>query len=371
MLFTLRRLSMGLTLAVGTALLAAVAVAAPLPPRGAALDSAERANPRAVRSSDMAARAAAEVARLQRSVVAVKGAVTARASAIAPAPGSASLRDPQDDDACTNDPNCGRGYREDGPRGGQAEITIAIDSTGQHVVVGFNDQRGFALNPLSVSGFMYSDDGGATFTDGGQLPSPGDTNLGGTLLPQIFGDPEIKYLGGCTFVYSSIIIAANADTVAAQTMGVHRSTDCGHTWTGPYEVVAATNPVFLNDAADKEFMDVDPDTGRLMITWTNFQADGNVGMLSAFSDDGGLTWPAANRRTISATIADGQSSVPRFAGNGSSNVYAAWRRFPFPGDLFGVRQYHRVRSFDRQRRHLAGTDRDLAGVPDPGLHPWQ
>ena len=57
-------------------------------------------------------------------------------------------------------------------------------------------------------------------------------------------------------------------------MGVHRSTDCGHTWTGPYEVTAATNPngrLDTNgaptDDADKEFMDVDPDTGRVLLTW--------------------------------------------------------------------------------------------------------
>ncbi len=340
MSFTLRRLSAGLIVAAGAAALAASAMGAPVArvaaglPKGAALESAERANPRAARASDMGARAAAEVARIKRDAAAAKGSSTARAAAIAPALDAASLRVPQDDDACQNDPRCPAGYR-DGPRGGQAEVSIAIDHTGQHIVVGFNDQRGFALNPISVSGFMYSDDGGNTFVDGGQLPSPGDTNIGGVLLPRVFGDPEVKYLGGCTFVYSSIIIAANPDTVAAQTLGVHRSTDCGHTWTGPYEVVAATNPVFLGDAADKEFMDVDPDTGRLMITWTNFQADGNVAILSAFSDDGGLAWPAANRRTIANTIDDGQSSVPRFAGNGSPNVYAAWRRFPFPGVNFG------------------------------------
>ena len=55
----------------------------------------------------------------------------------------------------------------------QAETSIAVDATGQHVVVGFNDGRGFSSNPFSVSGFMYSDDGGRTFTDGGQLPTPG------------------------------------------------------------------------------------------------------------------------------------------------------------------------------------------------------
>jgi len=350
MSFTWRRLSIVLTVVAGAAMAATTAMGATETsrgaalqqakraiPHGAALESAERANPRATRTSAMGARAAAEVARIQRNRAAVKGGTTARAAAIAGAPAvnAAALRVPQDDDACQNDPGCGRGFREDGPRGGQAEISIAIDSTGQHIVVGFNDQRGFALNPLSVSGFMYSDDGGNTFVDGGQLPSPGDTDIGGTLLPQVFGDPEVKYLGGCTFVYSSIILATNPDSFVAQTMGVHRSTDCGHTWTGPFEVIAATNPTSFFDGADKEFMDVDPDTRRLMITWTNFQGDGNVAILSAFSDDGGLTWPAANRRTIADTISDGQSSVPRFAGNGSSNVYVAWRRFPFPGTLFG------------------------------------
>ena len=60
-------------------------------------------------------------------------------------------------------------------------------------------------------------------------------------------------------------------------MGIHRSTDCGRTWTGPFEVTAATNPngfVAANgdpvDAADKEFIDVDRATGRLMVSWTDF-----------------------------------------------------------------------------------------------------
>ncbi len=327
--------SRSLVLATGIAVLAASATGATSPPRGAALDSAERANPRVKRMSDMGARAAAEIARLERVRTGVSGKASARLAALTGAsPEAAGTRNPSDDDECQNDPRCGRGFR-DGPRGGQAELSIAIDSTGQHIVVAFNDQRGFLLNPLSLSGFLYSDDGGETFTDGGQLPSPGDTDIGGTLLPQIFGDPEVKYLGGCTFVYSSILIAANPVSVAAQTLGVHRSTDCGHTWKGPFEVVAATNPTSPFDGADKEFMDVDPDTGRLMMTWTNFQGDGGVAILSATSDNGGRNWNAGTRRIIANDFADGQSSIPRFAGNGSPNVYAAWRRFPFPGTLFG------------------------------------
>jgi len=257
-----------------------------------------------------------------------KGIVTARALTTPP--------NPTGDKGCTNAPDCFDD--ENGPAGGQAETSIAVDTTGQHVVVGFNDTRGFALNPISVSGFFYSDDGGKTFVDGGQLPSPGNDVIGTTRLPEVFGDPDVKYLGACTFVYSSILVAKFSATAAVQTMGIHRSTDCGHTWTGPFEVTAATNPNgFLDasgnpvDAADKEFIGVDPATGRLMISWTNFTpvAIGGIEMSTAYSDNAFSgnppTW--SPRQVVSATEPDGQSSVPRFAGNGT-NAYVVWRRFP-------------------------------------------
>ena len=338
MISTVRRLS----LAVGAAGIAVIAMASSTTTSGVrAAAGAERINARELRMSEMGAHAAAEVARLERLRTGIAGKAAERVAQLtgAPPPDPAAVRNPQDDDECQNDPRCGRGFR-DGPRGGQAELSIAIDSTGQHIVVGFNDQRGFNLNPISVSGYMFSDDGGETFVDGGQLPSPGNDEIDGTLLPQVFGDPDVKYLGGCTFVYSSILIVKLRQGVA-QTMGVHRSTDCGHTWKGPFEVKAATNPngQFEQgnalDAADKEFIDVDPDTGRIIMTWTNFRFDFAVEMLSAWSDDGGRTWPASTRRVISGTPEDGQSSIPRFAGNGNDHVYVAWRRFPFPGTLFG------------------------------------
>ena len=205
---------------------------------------------------------------------------------------------------------------KDGPAGGQAETSIAVDSTGQHIVIGYNDTRGFARNPISVSGVMYSDDGGNTFVDGGQLPtSPGNN---------VFGDPDIKYLGACNFVYSSILL-----TPSAQTMSVHVSRDCGHTWAGPIEVTSATDPI---GAADKEFMSVDPETGRLLLSWSDFTsaAAGGVAISTTYTDNildtvNPVTW--STRQVVAATAVDGQSSVPAFA-KGSSNAYVAWRRFP-------------------------------------------
>jgi hypothetical protein len=245
---------------------------------------------------------------------------------------------------CSNGPDCGD---EDHPfvdpdtevqlASGQAETSIAVDRTGEHVVVGYNDFRGFSTNPISVSGVIFSDDGGRTFKDGGQLPSPGSDVIAGQKFPQVFGDPTVKYLGDCTFVYGSILLkklnSDPADPNTVQTMSVHRSTDCGHTWQGPFEVTAATNPTGTlvggapTDAADKEFLDVDHDTGRLMISWTNFAVTGPQ-IRTAFSDDASAgappTWSAGV--IVAATPLDGQGSMPAFAAH-SHDVYVTWGRF--------------------------------------------
>jgi hypothetical protein len=284
--------------------------------------------------SAMGKRAAAAVGKIARQ----SGAPAARAAANATE---------SDEDDCVNEPDCGgeeEGDAEEAP-GGQAEVSIAVDATGQHIVIGYNDTRGFAENPISLSGVLYSEDGGRTFVDGGRLPTPGNDVIGTTRLPQVFGDPEVKYLGQCVFVYSSIMIKKFSATTAVQTMSLHRSTDCGKTWQGPFEVTAATNPNGIveedepADAADKEFMDVDPDTGRLIISWSNFTpaAPGGVEIRTAFTDNARLgsppIWSAGT--IVAATPDDGQASIPRFAA-GNNNAYVAWRRFPFPGTFGGL-----------------------------------
>ncbi len=239
---------------------------------------------------------------------------------------------------CSNSADCGD---EDAPfvdpdvavslPSGQAETSIAVDRTGQHVVIGYNDFRGFYKSPISLSGVLYSDDGGKTFQDGGQLPSPGSDVIGGQKFPEIFGDPTVKYMGGCTFVYGSILMkkltSDPTDATTAQTMGFHRSTDCGHTWQGPFEVTAATMPTSPGDAADKEFLDVDPDAGRLIISWTNFGSQGTE-IRTAYSDDAATaatpTWSAGV--VVAAGPTAGQGSMPAFAAR-SPNVYTAWARY--------------------------------------------
>jgi hypothetical protein len=242
---------------------------------------------------------------------------------------------------CFNEPDC-----DDTPvvaSSLQSETSIAVDTTGQHVVIAFNDFRGFAANPattpLSISGFMYSDDGGRTFVDGGRLPSPGTDVVSGQLFPQVFGDPDVKYVGGCTFAYASLGLKKLGAGIV-QGLVFHRSVDCGHTWQGPFDVGPSNNPngiIDVNgdavDAADKEMTDVDPDTGRYMICWSNFTtaAAGGVEISCTYSDnvlDASPTF--VPRRVISATASDGQAASVRFAGNGSANAVVAWSTFPAP-----------------------------------------
>jgi hypothetical protein len=222
----------------------------------------------------------------------------------------------------------------------QSETTIAVDATGLHVVVGFNDFRGFLVNPTrfptSISGFMYSDDGGQTFVNGGQLPTPGNDVVFGQLFPQIFGDPDVKYVSGCTFVYTSLALEKFGAGIV-QSLMVHRSTDCGHSWEGPFRIPPSQNPnglIDVNgdavDAADKELTDIDPDTGRYMVCWTNFTpvVSGDVEISCTYSDDILAATPTfAARRVIAASLADGQGSAVRFAGNGSPLAVVAWSRF--------------------------------------------
>jgi hypothetical protein len=223
------------------------------------------------------------------------------------------------------------------PNGTQSEVSIAVDSTGQNIVVAFNDFRGFLRDPISLSGFMYSNDGGQTFIDGGQLPTPGNQTAFGLTFPQVFGDPAVKYLGACNFVYASLMIKVTTQSGLVQTLAVHRSRDCGKSWEGPFEVTPATNPnaqvdVGFNalDAADKELLDVDPDTGRLMIGWANFTpaVPGGVEMSVTYSDNIMSGTPTfAPRRIIASGNTDGQGASVQFAGNGSPNAYIAWTRY--------------------------------------------
>jgi len=215
-----------------------------------------------------------------------------------------------------------------GDLGLQSESTIAANADGSILVAGYNDARGFSVTPLSLSGIARSTDGGATWNE---VPvGPGGAGvLPGIASGQVYGDPDVRYdPTRDLFVYSSIFVRPSD---GLQGLSLHYSNSgasAGSAWTGPVEVT----PAFVAaTAADKEFIDVNPVTGRILVTWTSFGA-GVVKILSSYSDDLGATWSTAAQLTATgAGIASVQASSPRFlpgTNNSDSNAYVVWRTSP-------------------------------------------
>ena len=201
----------------------------------------------------------------------------------------------------------------------QSETAVA--ASGSLVVAGFNDFIGFSLpGPLSFSGVMYSTDGGDSFTYSGRLPAAAGT--------EVRGDPSVavwtRSAGPPVFFYASLF----TNPAGQHSLCIHRSTDGGASWAGPFEIGTAPSG---SDFPDREWIAVDPETGRLLVSWTHFGSSG-VTIRAAYSDDAATasppTWSAAT--TVGARPWDGQCTFVASDPHGP-NVYLAWESYPFTG----------------------------------------
>ena len=210
----------------------------------------------------------------------------------------------------------------------QSETDIAVlnskDSSGQKMVVGYNDSFGFYDNRQGLSGFSYSTNGGRTWIDGGGLPPkvPSGAPSSAAGSDHYFGDPVVVvHHASETFYYASIYQnAAGVFTVSvnrgwfqeapAQGTESVANTRCAGNpalngipqapeqeeriiWEPPVEAVKAP---FLgptnNDFLDKEWLYVDQTTGTLYLSYTRFADDGGTPIELVRSFDGGRTWTA-------------------------------------------------------------------------------
>lgn len=165
----------------------------------------------------------------------------------------------------------------------QSETTIGV--SGRNVVVGYNDSQHallFLTAGGDLTGYAYSSDGGASFTDAGVLPNaPGGINL---------GDPWLGTDRGGHFYYSNLMIDG---TTGNLNVGVSLSTDGGKTFGAPIDLSPADE--FQGDkdalAAGRDPQNASRD--NVYVTWDNFGCDDVscfTGLPLARSTDHGASW---------------------------------------------------------------------------------
>src|SRR5256885_900283 len=135
----------------------------------------------------------------------------------------------------------------------QSETSLVLTNSG--LVTAFNDSGSNAGNN-KFTGFAWSADGGASFTDPGTLP----TNSVGDA-----GDPALAYdsVSGKTYL-------ATLGYSSGNVIQVFRSTDDGHTWLAPVSAPGVSS----SDSLDKEWVAVDnaagAGQGTVYLTYTRF-----------------------------------------------------------------------------------------------------
>ncbi len=139
------------------------------------------------------------------------------------------------------------------------------------VLQGMNDYRGLLSQSQDLTGFAFSDDGGATVKQDGQLPS---VTIGSTTVPSS-GDPVDRWSQNCTAFASDIDFTANFFGLTSESAVVVRSSSSGNLdvcsspqscWPKAKVVDSTTSDsVFL----DKDWMDVGR-SGTAEVVWVTY-----------------------------------------------------------------------------------------------------
>ena len=222
--------------------------------------------------------------------------------------------------------------------GGFTQSETSTARCGNNVVAGFNDSGSVFETPFffsgtggqSFSGFAYSSNGGASFTDGGPV-NPGTDN--GNFLG---GDPTVNCSDASTFYYSQIFFPGSAPLAA---VGISKSTDGGKTWGDPAPAVSKDGFTHL---LDKPWSTIDPSNPkRIFVSYTDFDFSGTSAACGAnartaiefvVSHNGGNTWSATPNIAIevcgNAAVQGSQMAV-----SSKGTLYISWvnlgSNFPF------------------------------------------
>jgi len=212
-----------------------------------------------------------------------------------------------------------------------AETSIAAH--GSQIVGGWNDGLNFGVSPGN-SGYAYSSNGGATFTDGGVPPVPPASNA------RYEGDPSLTVDNAGNFYYANLYTPDGSLSAISVNRGNFSGTS--FSWNLPVMPVPPTPTDFL----DKEWIAVDPVNGNVYLSYTRFLAAGGNQIEFTRSTNQGVTWDPITILTSStaenctgsrvAVGPTGEVQVIYFVfDQASGNNYMRTRRSTTQGVSFG------------------------------------
>ncbi len=222
----------------------------------------------------------------------------------------------------------------------QAETSVA--TWGDLVLVGWNDSGGFCPPFPAVQGYGYSTDGGATWVDGGEVPTP----VAGARWR---GDPvhTVNRTTGDFYIVGLFEDPTNVDDSPQSGLALARGHFSGGTFVIDHNAVILTaggtpaDPNFL----DKEWVAVDPGSGNVYVAYTNFKNVGTTGGLPQIelirSTTAGVGWSAPIQ--INAPATNGSVQGVRVAVGPAGEVYVVWYEYDGPNY---PRSHLRVRRSD-------------------------
>jgi BNR/Asp-box repeat protein len=224
----------------------------------------------------------------------------------------------------------------------QNEPTLAIDPRNTSVwASGSNDYCTVPTAGDAWAGFYRSTNGGGTWTDSLLPGYKGDTSAQGTSSPLAAmvaggaiaaGDPMMSFDSNGDLFY----MGNNFNRGIADDGSGRFRDNTGDVWVATYApagtnsstdgskyvrtVILATNTFGQGQFNDKTDLNVDPSTGIVYASWSDFHGNGCNNIFISRSTDHGATFSAPMK--ISAGICSNQG--PSITLGGSGKVYVAW-----------------------------------------------
>ena len=220
----------------------------------------------------------------------------------------------------------------DSPASGQSETSVA--AFGDILVAAWNDGQGFVTGG-DQQGWATSSDGGVSWVDRGNFPHPA-----GVSGFEWFSDPVLTVNEKTgAFYFSALCDFSNAQGGRAGIAVVKGRWD-GSTiaWGNP--VIMHEGPFDFSELSDKEWMVADSTSGRLYLTYTQFQA-GFSRIMFQSSDSNAVTWTAPMQVSLDTPTENGFVQGSRPVVDGDGRLYVAYELI---GQ--GFADYYKIRRSD-------------------------